>query len=441
MKRHQSNRRTFLKSAVALPASLFFVPAGALGREKQPAANDRIQVGCIGVGDRGTAVMNGFLADESARVVAVCDVKSNVLKAKRNLVNTYYEDEKCKSYSDFRELVARDDIDACLVATCDHWHVLASLAAVRSGKDVYCEKPMGLTLEEDIALRKAVHDHQHIFQFGTQQRSDSKFQLACQLVREGKIGDVHTINVWSPGSSAGGDPTPVPVPEWLDYDFWLGPAPVKQYTKDRASNALWWFISDYALGFIAGWGIHPVDIALWGAPDKFQGPWTIKGSGKFPTEGVADTALNWDAMLQFGSGMNMRFTGNPYPDEWKTRYEDECGHGTAFEGEDGWIYVRRGKINTHPKSLLENAAFPEDSDEHTNSTHKHVSNFLQSVRSRKPSLSEINVSVQGDTICHVSDIAIRLERELTFDPEKETFLNDQEAADKLSQPMRYPWHL
>ncbi|MBD3266397.1 gfo/Idh/MocA family oxidoreductase, partial [bacterium] len=383
----------------------------------------------------------GFLHDKAAQVVAVSDLKSHVLKNKQNLVNTYYDNKDCKAYHDFRDVVDRDDIDACMVATCDHWHVLASLYAVRAGKDVYCEKPMGLSLEEDQTLREEVRKHNRIFQFGTQQRSDPKFQLACQLAREGKIGDIHTINVWSPGSSAGGDPTPVPVPEWLDYDFWLGPAPYKPYTENRCSNKLWWFISDYALGFIAGWGIHPLDIALWGARDKFTGPWTLKGTGQFPREGVADTALNWDIDIEFGSGMKMRFTGNPYPNEWKKRYEDECGHGTAFEGSDGWIYVRRGKISSSPKSLVENAEFPEGSDQYTNSTDAHVSNFLDSMRTRKPPLSEIGVSVEGDMLCHVSDIAIRLEKEMRFDPKKERFIDDKQGNRRLRRFMRKPWKL
>ncbi len=425
MKHSRIDRRSFLKTASAVPATFTFVPASALGWGRQAAANDRIQVGCIGVGDRGITVMKGFLNDTSSQVVAVCDVKSNVLAEKHELVNNFYDGDVCQKYADFRELVARTDIDACQVSTCDHWHVLVSLAAVRAGKDVYCEKPMGLSLEEDRVLRKEIHARQRIFQFGTQQRSDPKFQRACELVREGKIGQVKGINVWCSGSSAGGDPTPVPVPDWLDYDFWLGPAPKKPYTQDRCSNALWWFISDYALGFIAGWGIHPIDIALWGAPDKFKGMWTLRGKGRFPTEGVADTALYWDIEMQTEAGLKMRYTANPCPEEWPKRYEDQCDHGTAFEGEEGWIYVRRGVLNAYPKSLLEGAQFPEGSDAYVDTTYAHVSDFLQAVRSRKPPRSGIDISVLGDAICHVGDIAIRLDRELRFDSQKETFPGDE----------------
>jgi len=440
MKKETINRRRFLQCAggatVAFP---YVVSSASLGKAGGTAASERITVGCIGVGPQGTGVMRGFLGQKNAQVVAVCDVKSNVLQNRQELVNKHYQGKGCKAYKDFRELVARDDIDACLVATCDHWHVLTSLAAVREGKDVYMEKPMGLSLEEDQAMRKAVQRYGRIFQFGTQQRSSRNFRFACELVRNERIGKLHTINVWSPGSSQGGDPTPVPVPEWLDYNLWLGPAPKKPYTKDRSSNRIWWFVSDYAIGFIAGWGIHPVDIALWGASDKLQGPWEIEGTGKFPTKGVCDTAMNWDVTLKFGSGVKMKFTGNPFPQEWKTRYGRTTGHGTAFEGSQGWVHVDRGGINAHPKSLLETKWGPNDIQLYE--SRHHVRNFLDCIKTRKPAICPVDEAVQGDIVCMISDVAIRLKRKLKWDPKKETFLNDGAANQRLTRAMRAPWSL
>lgn len=434
------SRRSLLKAAsstlIAAGGAPWIVPASALGKDGQIAANDRIAVGCIGVGSRGTGVMRHFLDNPNAQVVAVCDVKSDVLKEKQNLVNETYENQDCQAYADFRELVARKDIDACLVATCDHWHVLTSLAAVRSGKDVYMEKPMGVTLAEDRAMRTAVHANKRIFQFGTQQRSDDKFRLACELVRNGKIGELKTINVWSPGSIQAGDPTPVPVPPEIDYNMWLGPAKYAAYTKDRCSNQLWWFISDYAIGFIAGWGIHPIDIALWGAPEKYTGPWEIEGTGVFPTEGVCDTAMDWNVTIKLGSGVKLNFRGDPLPDEWKERYGETSYHGTAFEGTEGWVHVKRGTITANPKSLLKakiEAPLYRSTD--------HTGNFLDCVRSRKPAISSIDDAVRGDTLCQVSDIAIRLKRGLKFDPETERFIDDNEANQRLQRKMRKPWHL
>jgi predicted dehydrogenase len=438
------DRRSFFKRSGALAAAAAapaIIPASALGREGRLAPGDRIVMGCIGVGDRGGAVMNGFLRQGDAQIVAVCDVKANVLQQKQEIVNKKYGNQDCKAYKDFRELVARTDIDACLVATCDHWHVLTALAAARAGKDVYMEKPMSPSLEQDIAMREAVKKNNRVFQFGTQQRSDSQFRQACELARNGRLGKLKAVNCWAPGSSQGGPTQVAPVPEWLDYEMWLGPAPKKPYTVDRCSNAWWWFISDYALGFIAGWGIHPIDIAVWGAPDRLEGPWTIEGKGEFPkVEGVCDTAMNWDVTLTTGSGLKLRFTGNPAPKEWKDRYGRDNGHGTAFEGADGWVCVDRNGIEASPKSLLEtkwtatDLQLPDGGGDHQR-------NFLDAVKSRKQPLSNIDDAVRGDTICHVSDVCIRLGRKVTFDPEKEKFVNDDEANKRLTRPLRAPWHL
>lgn len=436
MNAQKSTRRNFLKKTSFLPAAFLFVPAGVLGKDNQTAANDRINVGCIGVGSRGTDVMRGFLRNSNCQVIALCDVKSNVLAEKQNLVNQFYSKEDCKTYHDFRDLAAREDIDACLVATCDHWHVLASLAVVRSGKDVYTEKPLGLTLEEDHALRAAVHQHSRIFQFGTQQRSEAPFRQACEIVRSGLIGDIHTINVWSPGSVQGGNPVQVPIPEWLDYDFWLGPARYTPYSENRCSNELWWYISDYALGFIAGWGIHPLDIALWGAEEKFQGLWELEGKGEYPTQGVCDTAITWDVRIKLSGGTTLYYRGAPSAGEWKQRYSDDSDHGTAFEGSKGWVYVRRGKIDANPKNLLD-AKIEESLYQSAN----HVDNFLDGVRTRKETISPIDVAVRGDTLCHISDIAIRREEKLLFDSQKETFVDNSEANKRLMRPMRKSWHL
>ena len=262
MRNKAINRRRFLKHAAGAISFPYVVSSSALGAGGGIAASERITVGCVGVGPQGTGVMGNFLRQKNARVVAVCDVKDPVLKAAQERVNGHYQGTGCAAYKDFRDVMARDDIDVVLAATPDHWHVLIALAAIKSGKDVYLEKPMGLSLAQDQALRTAVHRHGRVFQFGTQQRSERNFRFACELAQSGRLGKLHTINVWSPGSSQGGDPKPVPAPEWIDYDRWLGPAPYTPYTQDRCSNKLWWFISDYALGFIAGWGVHPLDIAL-----------------------------------------------------------------------------------------------------------------------------------------------------------------------------------
>jgi len=443
MRNKSINRRRFLKRAAGTAAGAisfpYIVSSSALGAAGGVAASERITVGCVGVGPQGSGVMGNFLRQKNAQVVAVCDVKDPVLKTAQERVNGHYQGTGCAAYKDFREVMARDDIDVVLAATPDHWHVLIALAAVKSGKDVYLEKPMALSLAQDQALRTAVHRHGRVFQFGTQQRSERNFRFACELAQSGRLGKLHTINVWSPGSSQGGDPKPVPAPEWIDYERWLGPAPYTPYTKDRCSNKLWWFISDYALGFIAGWGVHPLDIALWGGGEKVACPVEIEGKGVWPTEGVCDTAMNWKVLCKYDSGVTMNFTGDPYPEEWKKRYGRTTNHGTAFEGTDGWVHVDRSGINAHPKELLETEFGPNDI--HLYKSDNHVGNLLDCVKSHAETVCNIDVAVQADIICHISDIAIRLEQKLKWDPKTERFVNNDAANRRLSRPMRSPWTL
>lgn len=443
MSRRNIHRRQFLQRAIGATTGAavfpYVISASALGNAGKVAPSEKITVGCIGVGPQGRGVMGNFLKQKDAQVVAVCDVKSHVLKNAQERVNKHYQGTGCTPYKDFRKLLARRDIDAVLVATPDHWHVPVSLAAVRAGKDVYLEKPMGMSLAQDQALRSAVHRHGRIFQFGTQQRSSRNFRFACELALNGRIGKLHTINVWSPGSSQGGDGRPVPVPEWLDYEMWLGPAPFTPYTKDRCSNKLWWFISDYALGFIAGWGVHPLDIALWGGGDKVTCPVEIEGKGVWPTQGITDTALNWNVVCKYDSGVTMNFTGAPFPEKWKQRYGRTTSHGTAFEGDKGWVHVDRSGINAYPKELLTTELGPNDI--HLYESNNHVRNLLDCVKSRAETICSIDIAVQADILCQISDIAIRLEQKLRWDPKIERFTNNDAANRRLSRAMRSPWTL
>jgi predicted dehydrogenase len=402
--------------------------------------------------------MGGFLNEKDAQVVAVCDTKTDQLEQARNKVNQHYQTRDCAAYGDFRELVARKDIDACLIATPDHWHVLTALAAVRSGKDVYVEKPLAPTLPEAWALRREVHRLKSVFQFGTQQRSSRIFRLGCELVRNGRIGTLKHINVWAPGSAPGGSTEVAPVPPGLNYDLWLGPAPFKPYTVDRCSaegdKKTWWFISDYSLGFIAGWGIHPLDIAVWGGGDLLRGRVEVEGRGTLHCDGACDTATVWNVDLKYESGVTMKFVGVPnghnrgestcdsWPQEsdWKQRYRRITSHGTAFEGSQGWVHVDREGINLQPENLIDEK---EDSFAvQLTRSPQHVRNFLDCVKSRAQTVCPIDEAVRSDTLCHITDRAIRLNRKLVWDSKSERFIDDQEANLKL-QPrrLRSPWHV
>jgi predicted dehydrogenase len=457
-----STRRQFLKqtTGLALSAAAFpsLIPASALGRSGGVAPSNRIAVGCIGVGPQGQGDMGNFLNQKDAQVVAVCDVMTSHLEQARNGVNQHYQNKDCATYGDFRELVARKDIDACLIATPDHWHVLTALAAVRAGKDVYLEKPMGPNLTEDWALRKEVHRHKRIFQFGTQQRSSRTFRIACALVRNGCIGKLQHINVWSQASAAGGSTQVVPVPPGLNYDMWLGPAPFRPLMQDLVeapgTKKTWWYNTQYALGFIAGWGIHPMDIAVWGGGDLLSGPVEVEGRGTFHAEGACDTATAWNVDMKFGSGVTLRFEGTPnWPDaatprcdfwaheaEWKQRYRRISDHGTAFEGTEGWVHVDRSGINLQPENLID---LKEESFKvQLTKSPDHARNFLDCVKSHAETVCPIDESVHSDSLCHISDIAIRMNRKVVWDPKKERFIGDEGANLRLlGRNMREPWHL
>jgi len=457
-------RRDFLRSATgsAVAAAVFpnLIPSLALGAENgSPPPGNRVTLGVIGCGPQGTGDMGNFLRCDDCRVVAVCDVKADQLEQARNIVNGHYKNQDCRAYADFRELVARPDIDACLIATPDHWHVLTALAAVNAGKDIYVEKPLAVTLAEDQALRVAVHRKKRVFQFGTQQRSGRLFRLASELAANGAIGKLKHINAWCVGSAPGGSREVVPVPEGWNYDMWLGPAPFKPHTRDLCSadggKKTWWFVTDYALGFVAGWGIHPLDIAAWGAGELMNGPFTVEGRGNFRlAEGICDTATIWEVDYTFASGLTMKFVGGPnggnagrptgepflHGEEWRGRYRRISDHGTAFEGADGWAHVDRSGINLQPENLIDRN--PDDFQIKFTRSPDHARNFIDCVKSRAETVCPIDAAVKSDILCHTADIAMRMGRKVTFDLAQERFLDGDDANQRLkARPMRAPWHL
>jgi hypothetical protein len=273
------------------------------------------------------------------------------------------------------------------------------------------------------------------------------------LVRNGRIGKLKQINVWCQASRPGGSTKPAPVPPELDYSRWLGPAPITPYTEDKCFDAstpgawkTWWYNYDYALGFIAGWGVHPLDIAYWGYPTMMQRPITIEGKVIIPTEGACNTGIAWDIHFGLAEGVEMQYRGtrngfdqtNELNDmrPWQDKYGQIADHGTAFEGTDGWVVVYRGGLRAHPANLVEEPIDPHGV--HLPESSSHVRNFLEAIRSRGRSICPIEEAVQADILCHLADIATRLDRKLTWDPLKEHFVKDREANRKLA---KRPVHL
>ena len=423
------NRRQFLSGLMASVVIPRIITSSALGRTGSLTPGNRITMGAIGVGGRGKQVMRSLMGQLGCKMLAVCDVNNDRLNEARRIVNEQYANRDCSAYKDYHELLDRTDIDAVLIASPDQWHVLQSVEAARSGKDIYLEKPLGLSIRDNITLRRAIYQYERVFQFGTQQRSDRNFLFACELVRNGRIGKLHSIIAATPSSRAVGNYSPIPIPSALNYDMWVGPARWMPYTHGIIDNCgQWGHISNFSLGWVTTWGIHHVDIAQWGNDADTTGPLEIEGSGVFPKDGLYDCATAWDMKLVYTNGVTLNFVDNK-----KQR------QGVLFKGSEGWVFVKRGSIDAHPKSLLNEKIGPDEI--HLPISNDHSENFIDCIRTRQTPVSSIESAVRTDTVCHLSDIAMRLGRKLRWDPEKEDFANDSEASRMLTRAMRSPWHL
>jgi len=430
--RARSTRRQFLNRTLAAGAAVAGIPAiipgRALGADGAVAPSERIGVGVIGLGAQARYLMKNCLPFESARILAVCDVNRLRLEDAVGAVNDHYQDKGCAGYGDFRELLARDDIDAVIIGSCDHWHVHHGVYAARAGKDMYIEKPLSPSLEWCKSLREVVHRYDRVFQFGTQQRSTAQFRFACELAINKKLGELRKIQVGAPASRVSENIEATPMPDWIDYDLWQGPAPERPYSDKRIINEYWWHNSDYATGFVAGWGIHHVDIAQWGKGADRTGPVEVEGTGVFPRDGFCDCATKWNITMKYADGVILDYTD-----------DGQNPHGIRFIGDEGWVHVTRSTLDAEPKSLLQATFGP--SDIRLYESNHHIGNFLECVKSRRPTACDIDTTLRSETICHLSEIAMRLRRKLAWDPAAERFVNDDEANRMLERAMRAPWRL
>lgn len=402
--------------------------------------NDTILLGCIGVGRQGQfdmkeAIYRGL--DANARVVAVCDVNSKRANEAKALAEKIYAEAKdqaagypgCKTYGDFRELLKREDLDGIFIVTPDHWHAIPAIAAAKAGKDIYLEKPMTYSIAEGKALVRAVRDNKRILQVGSQQRSGVYFRKACELVRNGRIGNVHTIRVGLPADSGTGNREPMPVPENLNYDMWMGPTEEAPYTEDRVhpregyGRPGWLQIERYCKGMITGWGAHMNDIAQWGNGTDESGLVEIEASGEFPDRGLFNVHTDYKAEGKFTNGVKLVQGTGPA--------------GVRFEGDEGWIFVSRDKLTASDPELLK-GKIPEDGV-HLYESKNHVLNFFDCMRSRKDPVAPVEVGHRSNSICLITHIAMRLGRKLNWDPKAERFKDDDEANAMLDYKHREPW--
>jgi predicted dehydrogenase len=428
------SRRRFLQAAAAAVAGPYIIPASALGQAGNVAPGNRITLGCIGLNGMGTGDMRAFLGCKDAQVVAVCDVDASHRDRAKQIVEEHYAAERqagtykgCHAYNDFREVIARNDIDAVLIGTPDHWHVFISIAAAKAGKDIYCEKPLCRSILEGRTLCETIKRYGRVFQTGTQLRSTRNVRYACELVRNGRIGKLHTIRTYIPPGSAIAPQPVMPVPAGFDYDLWLGPAPAAPYTEKRCHFSFR-YISDYAGGVMTDLGAHDNDIAQWGNGTERTGPIEIEGAGEFPRDGLFNTAMRFKVNYRYANGVELICSTDPYP----------SGTGVRFEGTEGWVYTR-SEIDAQPKSLLTSAIGPNEVHLYDSSNHQR--NFLDCVKSRKETITPAEVGLRSVTVCHLGNIAMKLGRKLRWDPDRERFVNDPEADRLLSCPMREPWQV
>jgi predicted dehydrogenase len=419
------DRRTALK-AVAGAA----LPAWALAADDQP----KPKVALIGCGGQGRGVANN--AKRFGTVVAVCDVDAaRAAEAAKQFGGA-------KTYADFRKLLDTEKGLAIVVnGTPDHWHTLVNLAALKAGKDVYSEKPLTLTIDEGKRLVAAVKRSGRILQTGSQQRSDARFRLACEVVRNGRLGKLTHVTTILPAGLKDGPFKPTPIPKGFDWEVWQGQAPARDYLRERTHLTFRYWL-DYSGGTLTDWGAHHNDIALWALGLDRSGPVSVEGKvlARSPAGGYTAPA-EYEIEYAYANGVKHSCVSTTVNNIFGAKARDpkpgELPHGVKFEGPDGWVYVTRGRIEASKPELL-NDRFAATDVRLPVST-DHMANFFESVRTRKPPICDAEVGHRSASVCHLGGIALRLGRKLTWDPAREEFVGDREANAQLAREQRKPW--
>ncbi len=422
---NRTSRRRFLQTTAAGLALPTLVPASVFGAD---APSNKVTVGFIGTGDHGTGWnLHFYLKLRDAKVVMVCDVDGFRMRKAKAMVDAQYDNEDCAMSKDFRDVLARKDIDAVMISTPDHWHTLISLMAAHAGKDVQCEKPT-LTINEGKLLIDTLRKRGRVFQTSTEDRAVPEYHRMAELVRNGRIGKLQRIEVILPKQpNVPGDPTPQPLPPDFDYEMWLGPAPYAPYTKDRVHFNFRW-IWDYSGGIICDWGAHLFDTAQWANDTERSGPVEIEGTGTHWEGGLYNTVKDYDVTYRYANGVVMTCKpGNP---------------SIKFIGSEGWVGNTgwRAPVQASSPKILESKIGPDELHLYTNPKGEH-DDFLLCVKSRKDPYFPVDIGHRVSTVCHLANLAIRLGRKLKWDPQEEQFLGDDEANKMMDRPRRDPWQL
>ncbi len=429
-------RATAAAAATGLP--LWFVER-EMAFAAEPARrilspNERPGIALIGSGGMGTGVTRN--SKRFGDVIAVCDVDTNHID--RAVGRLGEEGRKIHTYTDFRKLLERDDVHAIINGTPDHWHSLINIGAAKAGKDIYCEKPLTLTIDEGRHVIKAVRDNKVVLQTGTQQRSSQRFRLACELVRNGRIGGLKEVTVWLPAGVRGGPFETQPVPDHLDWDYWQGQAPAADYKPERAHTTFRnWY--EYSGGTMTDWGAHHMDIGYWAiglpAPTEIESKRLTE-----PVPGGYNAISDYEVKFTYPNGVifNVKTTRDDSP-FGQVINEDGQRNGIRFEGSDGWIWVNRGELSASDRDLLR-APLPDDA-ERLYESNDHMGNFIDCMRSRQDPIADVVTGHLSSTVCHLGAISLRTQKSLRWDAEAERFTGEHadEANAHVAREMRKPY--
>ena len=455
-----ATRRDFLRLTSLAGAALGFptiIPARVLGADAPSRKINILQIGCGRIGR--DMDMPGLLRQDAARLVAVRDLDSLRVADAKAMVEGFYQkkqiDLTVATYGDYREALQHPDIDAVAVSTPDHWHAEPVIAAALAGKDIYVQKPLSMTLAEGRAVSDIVRARQRIFQIGSQQRSGAQFRIACEMVRSGRIGKLHTVKIGLPTDPAGGSMVEIPVPANFNYQMWLGSTPPAPYTKDRThpqgpdlktrygERPGWLRIEDYCLGMITGWGSHHVDIAHWGMNTELTGPLSIEAKAEFPKAGLWNVHGPYHIEAAYANGVTMII-------------DHQLPNGIRFEGSDGWIFVTRGAervtasdpipkgaaakaLQASQPEILSTPLGANDTRLHESPNGDHHLDWITSIQSRQPAVTSPEVAHRSTSACITGWIAMKLGRKLTWNPDKEEFTGDDTANAMRARPQRAPY--
>ena len=420
------SRRRFLRHTVTAAGGVtvgLALPRIQLGAAVGTGPREGVRVGCIAVGNQGKPLM----LQNHQNVVAVCEVDRLRLDAAKKEIEDR-TGRKCAAYTDYRRLLENQEVDAVIIATPDHWHALQTVHACQAGKDVYVEKPLSLVVNEGRVMVEVARQTKRIVQTGSMQRSDDKFRLACELVRSGRIGKVHTVRVGLPAVNFNVEPVPdSEPPAELDYDLWLGPAPWRPYNQNRV-HYNFRFFWDYSGGQMTNWGAHHLDIAQWGLGMDESGPVEVEATAKFDPQKRYEVPTESLVTYRYANGVTV------YCDQGPDRKM-----GTTFEGDKGTIYVNRGKLESDPGDIITTPLGPDDV--RLTVSKNHIDNWYESIKSRKLPICDVEIGHRSATVCHLGSLAMRTGRKLSWDPQSEKLSGNDEAARMLMYAYRSPWKL